>query len=92
MTRESADAEWIDKDMIRSVTVEERCGERVAGNVADLQAHPFGEARQSWTRADPSAEIPLSYICVSRYSALTAAITEIACRVDSTTLRRRLYT
>jgi len=52
---------------VRSVAVEERRGERVAGNVADLQTHPFGEARQSRTRADPSAEIPVGHICVSRY-------------------------
>lgn len=67
--------------MARSVAVEERRGERVAGNVADLQAHPFGETRQSWTRADPSAEISLSYICVSRYSVLSVTITEIPSRL-----------
>lgn len=53
---------------VRSVAVEERRGERVAGNVADLQTHPAGEARQSRTRADPSAEIPIGYIRVSRYT------------------------
>lgn len=52
---------------IRSVSAEERRSERVTGNVADLQAHPLGEARQSRTRADPSAEIPIGYIRVSRY-------------------------
>lgn len=52
---------------MRSVAVEERRGERVAGNVANLQAHPLGEARQSRTRADPSAEISIGYIRVSRY-------------------------
>lgn len=53
--------------MICSVAAEERRGKRVAGNVADLQAYPLGEARQSRTRTDPSAEIPIGYIRVSRY-------------------------
>lgn len=52
---------------VRSVAVEERRGECVAGNLADLQAHPPGETRQSRTRADSSAEIPVSHIRVSRY-------------------------
>lgn len=49
------------------VSVEERRSKRIAGNVADLQAHSLGEARQSRTRADPSTEIPIGYIRVSRY-------------------------
>lgn len=52
---------------VRSVAVEERRGECVAGNVADLQAHPPGKTRQSRTCANPSAEIPVSHIRVSRY-------------------------
>ena len=54
-------------NVVCSVTVEERRGERVAGNVADLQAHPLGEARQSRTREDPSAEISVGHIRVSRH-------------------------
>ena len=54
-------------NIVCSVVVKERRGERVAGNVADLQAHPFGEARQSRTREDSSAEIPVGHIRVSRY-------------------------
>lgn len=55
------------KHVVCSIAVEERRGERVAGNVADLQAYPLGKARQSWTCEDSSAEIPIGHIRVSRY-------------------------
>lgn len=48
-----------------SLTVEKRCGECVAGNLADIQAHKASETCESRTCTHSSKEIPTCHLCVS---------------------------